>query len=453
MQKAGGMRKFGSKLGSMDRGSRRAAILLFWIGVFSMTQIRLVGKIGISEAVMTVIGPFLFFKDIEFYKRDGALPYFTFLILWILGALFSDLINHSPFIFMAKGLSAPIVMFGVSVCLYRLLRRNPLAHKWFFLGVAISMVISVFVFQRGVAGDMADSGDFDGAVERVVGYKLFWAGQLSLWLTLPVRGWYLSVPKAYSFGAVLFLAAYNLLTGARSFFLCCMFSALLIFIGGKHIRDMARVKRMFLAIMIILACVGMVAKSAYKYAASHGFMGEEEQAKYEKQSEKGSGALSMLMAGRSEFFVGAFAALDRPLVGFGSHALDFHGYWMQFVQKYGDSSDVEARTKAQRKADMKGGFTRIPAHSHIICFWMWHGVFGLLFWLYVMVLTIRTLQKRMSVMPEYFGYLALAIPGFMWNVMFSPLGDRVPECFMFCALLLLKKIARDQRNARRIMGA
>ena len=78
---------------------------------------------------------------------------------------------------------------------------------------------------------------------------------------------------------------------------------------------------------------------------------------------------------------------------------------------------------------------------------MWHGIWGLIFWLVVIVLAIKTLFTRMHVYPPWFGYFAIAIPIFFWDVLFSPFGSRVQEATLFVAFLLVSKLHNNQKHA------
>ena len=60
---------------------RRGATYLFLIGLFSMTQVRLGAKLGISEFFCCLVGPFLFFADLPKFRRDGVMVFFNLLIL------------------------------------------------------------------------------------------------------------------------------------------------------------------------------------------------------------------------------------------------------------------------------------------------------------------------------------------------------------------------------------
>lgn len=432
------------------RSFDRNALLLFLIGVFSMTQIRLVGKIGISELVMCVFAPFVFLQTQYLWKRDGTLFFVNLILIWLVGGIVSDIFNRSPFQLWARGLANPVVLFSSVVCIYPLLRKNPAAMKWFLLGLAISSVVSIFIFQRGSAGDLASLGDTQGAIDKVTGYKLFWSMQLKIWLGVIICGWYLNIPAIVSCLLAFALAVFNLSVGARSEFLVMGFTGVLLFLGGREVGAMRRFRRMFPIFVVLLFAMGGVAKFTYGWAARSGYMGDAELKKYEDQTKAGGGVLKMLMSGRSETFAGLFAALDKPILGNGSNALDSKGWRSWFLLKYGDEEDIERYKVRARNAAKSGGFGGgvgfIPAHSHIICFWMYHGICGLVFWAVTIYLAFITLKNRMALVPAYFGYLAWSIPTYFWNVFFSPLGDRVGASFMFCVFLVLSRAWHQRRK-------
>ena len=423
--------------------SRKAAVLLFFIGLFAMTQINIGGKLGISEFAMVACAPFVFIRNLRIYKNDHTLYFFVLILLWLAGAVFVDFYTHNHLLFMLRGIAVPITMFSGSVCVYTLLRKDFSNLKWLLLGLAISNVLCIFVFQRGAAGDAAAEYGLEAGFERVVGYKLFWVNQLTNWLTLPISGWYLQIPKIYSLISLVFLSIFNLTTGGRSAFLIAITSLLFVLFGGKSARSLQFFKKHVVTFVILLCLLGIGAKSAYRFAATHGYMGAAEAKKYEESSSHGGSALDLLMAGRGEAFIGLIAALDKPIIGHGSVAIDNHGYVLDYMLKYGDMETYE-RIARQR---VELGVSAIPAHSYIVHYWMWHGIFGLLFWLSAIVLVVKTLLSRIHLYPPWFGYLAVSIPAFMWNVLFSPLSNRVGESMFFAVLLLISTLKRTQNSA------
>ena len=358
--------------------------------------------------------------------------------------MLSDCINGSFAAQVIRGFSVPITIFSASVCIYYNLRKNVDGFKWLLFGIACSSVLSIFVFQRGHAGDLAAEGDTSAAVEAVVGYKLFWANTLMTWLTLPLFVAYLKVPRFYAILVMAGLSVFNLHTGGRSMFLVSMFSLVLLIICGKKVESMRNVRKAFPFILAAMLALGLTAKYTYQYAVKEGWMGEAEIVKYETQSQKGTGILALLMSGRADFFIGFMAALDKPLIGHGSQALDFNGYAGEFLSKYGTDQEIQEYYRKQIKAN--GAVRTIQAHSHVICYWMWHGVIALLFWLYVLYLSVITFKNRMDYIPEWFGYFAITLPSFFWDYFFSPFGLRVNECAFYCALLYLLKTENNRKR-------
>jgi len=433
------------------RRRRSPALILFLIGLFSLTQVKIGGKIGISEFFMVISSPFLFFKDLSSLKRDGFLTMINLALLWLVGAAFSDWMNGSVFDQSIRGLSVPVVIFSTVVVIHHFLRDDIRDCKWLLLGLACSLVLSTFVFQRGTAGDMAAEGDMAGAVQKVVGYKLFWSNQIKTWFSLPVQTMYLQMPFAMSMLCVSIVAVASLLRGGRSAFLFALMSLVLLVMGRKNINAMRNVKRHIVLVLGILACIGIGVKSLYKYAGTHGWLNDYETKKFERQTSEGDSVMKLLMAGRGEFFIACFAIVDKPLLGHGSWAVDTKGYVQDFIFRYGSSEDL--RMQMLQDAQEAGGLHIIPTHSHITTAWLWHGLPGAIFWFYILYLVYRVFFKCLNVVPELYGYLVLAIPDFTFDIFFSPFGMRTLECLFFVVLCFLSNMEKKQKfNGWQVYG-
>lgn len=419
-------------------------VLLFLVGLFSATQIRIGGKLGISELAMVLFAPFLFLKNISLLKRDKVLYFFILTVLWIGGAVVSDIVNQTYLNFALRGIAVPITVFANTLCIYLLLRKDHENLKWLLLGMAISGVVSIFVFQRGSSGDIAAEYGFEAGMEGVISYKLFWINQSIAWLALPIKGWFKRTPKVYIVIVLAFLCSFALLTGARSLFLTLLCSLVLLIPAGKTRATLLYFKKHSLAVIMSLLVAGMVANFAYKQAVTSGYLKEGEEKKFERQTEFGSNIIKMLMAGRSEFFVALSAAVDDPIIGKGSVAIDDKGYVVDFLYKYGNQTDYINMIK-RRAAE---GVAIIPSHSHVVCYWMWHGIFALIFWASVFVLAIKTLFSRLHICPSHYGYLAMSLPIFFWDYFFSPFDHRVIEATLLAVLLLISKFTRDDQAGR-----
>lgn len=416
---------------------------LFLMGLFSQTQIRLIGFMDISEAFAYVAGPIFFILDFERIKRNGFGVFFLVWFLCGIGAFVSSWVNNTPFVNMARGVATPISVFCLSSVFYHFLSRDFKAYKWFFIGAAISTILSVFVFQRGyersLGGDLEATGE--AATKAVMSYSLFWFSIWGTLITIPIYMFYRKLPRWYPIVCALWFMFYGFFSaGSRSSLGMTIVTILLFIIGGKTHESMRYVKKHFVSIMLFLAILTPFVGQFYKYCAVNNYLGERAYNKYMGQTKIGEGILNILMSGRSGFFAGLRAAVDRPILGYGPWPIDEKGYYREYVRKYGDVEDL----RHIDKMELQGRRERIPGHSWIVVFWTWYGALGLLCMLYIGWLLLSTLKNRMAVIPDLFGYFAFMLPTMLWGWLFSPFGSRTGMSLMFVLCVFVKSIDKGR---------
>ena len=417
--------------------NRRNAMWLLLIGMFAMTRINIGGKLGISEIVMLISAPIMLFQNLAVFRRENVTGFLTLAFLWLCGAVFSDWYNGTYHILAFKGIANPVMVLANVIVLYALLRKNPENLRWLLLGLAISSIISIFAFQNVSDEELREIGAEVDAVSKVTGYKLFWGNMVRAWVGVIISGWYLQTSKTISLWGVIAIMVAYVLCGGRSASASYMVTFLLIYIGGKTVPSMQRIRKYLALILVVLVCAGAAFTTAYKYAALNGLLNDTEEKKYERQTSGGSGdLLTMFISGRSEIFIATIAALDKPFVGHGSHAIDKNNYVADFFHKYG--SDIDQKLYYESALN---NIHQIPFHTQIVTFWMWHGIFGLLFWAFALYIVIWTLTRGMAVYPPLFGYFALTLPAIVWDIFFSPFGARIPECAIFVMCLIVRNKA------------
>jgi hypothetical protein len=212
----------------------------------------------------------------------------------------------------------------------------------------------------------------------------------------------------------------------------------LLWLGGKKQKTMLRIRANFgLLCLVGVVVIGIIGQ-VYRYAAVHGYMGEEQLYKYEEQSKRGNDMLSLLISGRTGSFAALLTAIDKPIIGHGSWALDYKGYYRSFLVKYGTDDEMDLYLKS---AVGRGeAIAWIPGHSQIMNGWTWYGIFGLVFWLYVLYLCLTTLKNYLWVIPQWYGYLCLSLPVALWGIFFSPFGARIPSVLIFVMCLFVKAV-------------
>lgn len=421
-------------------GNKKSA-LVFFLGLFTATQIKLIGYIGISEIFCYLFAPFVFVRYRLEFKRWDMTPFLGVTGIWFIFAIISNIYNHNGVVPSLKGVATVYSVFAASICSFVLLSDKFSRIKWFIIGRAASQILSVFIFQTG-SSIGADEFTGQDAIDAVVGYKLFWVNLASTLVLLPVKIFFLKIPFQFSIAAVAGMAVYALLTGGRSLFLSYCVSVFLVFNGRNIKKNNSKMRFKKNNVVIVVCCfVAMAAlgKTVYTYSAKAGYLGEIEEKKLKEQSKQGTSALNLLMSGRGHTFIGLFAALDKPILGHGSWAIDRNNYTLNFLNEHGNKLDYQRAQQAALKRDHI-----IPAHSHIINAWMTNGLGGLVFWIYVLWLVYVTLKENMYVIPEFFGWFAITIPSFVWAIFFSPFGTRVESSIFIVCMLFAKSVRKKQ---------
>ena len=114
-------------------------------------------------------------------------------------------------------------------------------------------------------------------------------------------------------------------------------------------------------------------------------------------------------------------------------------YRDEFMTKYGTMEDFEEFRKLKA-----GGYLDrlilISAHSHITEFWLYYGMSGLIFILYVIFVLVRFLKQDVAEVPQWYAWLACGIPGLMWHIFFSPFASRVGTPMLIVACLMARAV-------------
>lgn len=207
---------------------------------------------------------------------------------------------------------------------------------------------------------------------------------------------------------------------------------------------MRNIGRHFIVASIAGIILLFLYKGIYSFAASNGYLGDQALTKYEHQTVRGKDALSMLMEGRKPFFIGLLAAIDRPIVGHGPRAEDRNGYAGRFLTKYGSDYDIAQYNSIHYFRMMRGVLPEIPTHSHILAGWVWCGILGLVFFIWVLYRMYVHVRYFMACIPQWYGFFALTIPSTAWSIMFNPYGARWALPQLLICMFLAKGVGEGR---------
>ena len=193
---------------------------LFIIGLFSETQIQIIGYVSISElfflyytfTVLSSRRKFIFNSDIRYFLILG--------MLWMLSSFVTNIVRDNNIINMLKGISMPLFYISSFISLYCLLYRNLNNFKWFILGDAISGIISIYYFRASLFEYAKSVGEELSASNIYTSY--YWPFLFALVLFYYPQKKYFVLISIFIFGTIFFII------GARSSVAICYLSTFLL---------------------------------------------------------------------------------------------------------------------------------------------------------------------------------------------------------------------------------
>lgn len=417
------------------------AWFLFGLG----SQLQIIASLSFTELFVFIAAPFIFLREKDYMRRNGIMPFFWMSLLVVVGCVVACIANHSAPLFVLRGMAVVCLLPCAIIVGHWMFRRDMGGFKWFLIGTAISSVLCTFVFQKSVEiTGLAGGVGGEGAADAIMSGPIYWIGRLGVMLNAIPKGWYLQCPTFVAMGVPLFMAGFSMLTSAsgRSAALGAIGTVAILLIGGKK-REAIRSKLCNkFGLWCCVAIIGILCiHTLYRVAATQGWLGEDALKKYEQQTQGDTSIKKLLLGGRMESFCGLIACVDKPIVGFGPWAKDDGGYIGEFLSKYGTFEDYQGYIRATERQLSQGNVTHmIPVHAYITEFWCWFGIFGLLFWVYVIFVLLRYLKQDCWAVPQWFMWIAASIPGYFWSIFFSPWSDRIGGIVFVVACLMARAV-------------
>lgn len=385
------------------------------LGFTVVAKVRVVGVFSIAEFILMYM---FVFKNVSYYKQNKYVKnLFTWAILWTIGTIICNIHNNIEQLDFIKGVFFLVVLIMMIPPIYKVLKDKPERLVLFFLGYGFGQLIGPYMARDAETAEALKEGVYlyYGIANLVscYAYYMYFKGKqkLGLWICY----------------AAAFAGLFNM---ARNPFLTGTIALVLLLLLNKHARinaaNAASYFRRKVPMYMILALIGIgIADSVYEPLAANGTLGVEAQEKYYKQKMSGGNAL---VGGRAETFMGIQLIKENPIWGYGSYAKDKGDV---FHMRYAAEHNTEYR--------WSGDWDRyLPGHSHIVGAWVQNGILGGLFWVYVIwVLWLAFKSGCILQEPRLLCLLMFQLCAFMWNVLFSPFGDRVFTMFLIIGVFII----------------
>jgi hypothetical protein len=379
--------------------SGAANVLAVAIGIGTEFTVHFVGELYLSEILLLIVFPILIILRGKKAMRPELKTVYLLMGLWLMGLIVADVYNHIDIYDRLRGM-AMIVFFAINLlCMTIVLGRSEKRTILFLVGLTVGELLSVKLQPSPAFADYPWKFGYSyGVIQATV-----------------LLSSYFYMRRRYLPAALLILGVclVNLVLNYRGPVLGLLLTMVLVFpiipdrIAGARLVPESRIVRLLiLAFLTVVAAEG--ANMLVDFVTEAGYVSDQAQAKNEAQSKMG------LLGGRPELAVGLRAAMDSPIIGHGSWAKDFK--YLEMLEDLEVESGVFETT-----GDFEAGANGlIPGHSQIVTAWIWAGVTGLVFWLYMAWFILKGILRLAIFRPPMApAYMALLI-GVFWDIFFSP---------------------------------
>jgi len=401
------------------------SIMVFMLPLLTAIRMNVVGELLMSDILVVSIFSFLVVRNKLVIDSRYIYIIIIFLLAWFVSAIASDIYNESTIKNSARGLFKISLFLLYILVFYSLIDKEEIRIALAILGYAIGIS---FYGMTALATEQAST--IFGTVWK------FGVGEGFILIVMLFFHWVGFSRRKVGLFTIL-LSPIHLYLGARSLFLrvflagISALASLRIETGPKRLLAGAT---LLFSILIVLP----VGSYVYDYLVRSNIFGEKALEKHIKQSSIGEG---ILIGGRPELLVSYKAIGDAPILGHGSWASgqEYRRLLLDIIEAKGVHVNWNIQDPTKNST--------IPSHSHLFGAWVEHGVFGGIFWLYIIWLTVVAYINGVFGPRPLHSFEALVIIGLFWDVLFSPFGAS-QRCSVAMVIVILITVLNRNKITR-----
>ena len=387
--------------------------LIFIVGSLSFVKFRVIGTFALGEILVLLCS--LFIPLTLFTKNRNVRNLFLMSFVWLLGVILSNFWNEIPPEDNLKGIFNVLLLVSLIPFVFWALYDKPQWWIYFYFGFALSTLYN-FYFQKTF------TSDFSYTVWFVYGHyplAMFLAGYS-----------YYKGKHLLSYAIIMAFGVWSLFNMSRNIFLVQSLAVIILYYLNKYavgtdilkLNFNYRIFRIFLSLLVGLFIVAQT----YEKMASSGVLGIDAKKKYILQKESSIG----LASGRGDFLVALYLIQKHPVFGYGSYAKDKEKMAYKFKQSHG----MNLYDEEYDKTDM------LPGHSYLLGGWLFAGILGFIFFLYVLIKLWKFFQSRAFVYDfKLLGFEMYLLLAYLCDIFFSPFSDRINFVFFLVFLFIIQE--------------
>lgn len=388
-------------------------IFLFELG-FGI-KFNIVGEISISELFLLAYTPFIIAKIR--WQRAKELKTITVAYIVLLATqIFSEVLVSNGLSSSLKGLAITVVSYLHFVFLFYSLTKD----KRVILVIILSQIAMKLFFGTSFEEQSAD----DILAGEAATYLKFYIAPLTILIFLAISVVHKdrNFPILFSLLGVIFI-----ILGARSSGGMALIAGMVAYLMGH--KNLIPTKSVLVISIVVLL---IVSYGFYVYYVNLVLSGEITSGNSRQLfvCKNPYNPIELLMAGRSEVWVGWQAFMDKFWFGHGAWPYDTTGHYQRLMfMMHGD----------KLLPDQLSYHFLIPSHSVLIGSGMMNGVFAFLTMLYIIFYFLkRGILALVSCERKYLLVLSFYVLNLFWNALFSPQShfrQTIPIAFAIILIL------------------
>lgn len=361
-------------------------------GISFNYKINFIGDLYYSHIFVILSSLYFFLKKEKYFYSNLEKKIFFLGILWLINQLISDFINQTQLYDIYKGNIKIIITLLSFFIFFRVAKYGLFKIINLFIWITLIFLIIKFLFNFNLSYN--------------------WKFGIGLSLTYLLILFNNRIEKNFKFNRLLLLlifiiGIFSLFIGTRYIFLFNTIFLIIIFLTQylKKIRP--------ISLIIILIVSSFLIVPLYSKFIKSDLIEADLSQKFNNQA---SGDLGPLVGGRTEILSSIKAISDKPIFG--------HGSWPRNCEYLLYLDEKLLSLNYQTKLNLNNCL--IPTHSVIFGSWVQSGIFGFIFWLYIIFYVFKSIKNillnknfELNRYSNLVIYLSIVC---IWDILFSPFG-------------------------------
>ena len=363
-----------------------------------------IGDLYLAQVLTIFISIYFLFKNSDHLKLVSYEKKILFLIiLWFLNQIVSDQVNQISFNNSARGSAKIIITYLSFYSFFKLSKSLNISMTKILLWICI---VKLFLMFTAYNNSFMLSWKFSGGVSLSISLIIFFNLYYKNYLT-----------NNYLLFLIFGIGILSLFFNTRYLFL---FNTLFVFYTILFEKfKINRIIPIVLSSLIFYLFITNIYEMLIVYELLPNTL-------LEKQISQNS-ELGTLLGGRSEIFSSYLAIVDAPIMG--------HGSWAENCKYIYSIYDQIIQYNPNIKVDL----TRCLIKSHSVIFGSWvnSGIFGFLFWFYIIIIIVIKLIKDIRTDGNLLTLLLYLTITVFWDIIFSPYGGTRMVYAPLCIVIIL----------------